>query len=214
MDIAAQDDRVEPIPGALWERLRAQPTRAPEHLALAALDRFADPAARWAEMMRAHHTGPEIGKIAVAKHRRLSRLEGAALGLGGFFTAAGDFAALAWLQCRLVFFVAAGYGFDPHHEMRPAELLFLTGIYPSPAAARESLDGVGRSMAVHFVDQKTSGGDDDKSLIAELARFGGTYAAKKGLVKMIPIIASPINSVQNAHATDELGTKAMKFYGG
>lgn len=213
METTAQDERVEQMPEALWARLRAEPQRAPEHIALAALDRFADPAAHWATLMRAHHEPAEIGRIAVAKHRRMARLEGAALGLGGILTSIPDFAALAWLQCRMVFFIAAGHGFDPHHPMRPAELLFLTGIYPSPAEARESLDGVARSMASHYVDQKTSS-DDDRSLIAQLVRMGGGYAAKKGLIKMIPIIASPINAVQNAAATDDLGRRALKYYGG
>ena len=216
MAAPAIDDRIEAPPEGLWSRLRSEPHRAPEHVALAALDRFAEPAAEWAGMMRPHYEPAEIGRRTVAKHRRLARLEGAALGLGGIFTAAPDFMALAWLQCRMIFFVAAGYGFDPHHEMRPAELLFLTGIYPSAAAARESLDGVGRTMAAHYVNQKTggTGSADDRSLVAELARFSGVYLAKKGAIKFIPLIASPINAVENAGATDRLGKRATKYYGG
>ncbi len=211
---ADRDDRIESPPEGLWDRLRAEPHRAPEHIALAALDRFADPAADWAAGMRPRYEPPRLARHTVAKHRRLARIEGAALGIGGWITSAPDFVALAWLQCRMVFYVGAAYGFDPHDPMRPAELLFLTGIYPSAMEARESLDGVGRSMAAHYVGQKTSGNADDRSLFAELARFSGVYFAKRGAIKMIPFVASPINSFANARATDRLGKTAIRYYGG
>src|ERR671919_258096 len=94
------------------------------------------PAERWTQVSG---TGPEAARLARAKHVRLSVVEGAALGLGGMFTAAADMGALMWIQSRMVFFIAASYGFEPDHPMRPAELLALYGIYETPAEAREAL---------------------------------------------------------------------------
>ena len=65
-----------------------------------------------------------------------------------------DLVSLAWLQSRMVFFIAAAYGWDPHDPMRPAELLALTGLYSDPAGARAALDGVGTSVAEHWVGSK------------------------------------------------------------
>ena len=68
--------------------------------------------------------------MAKRRHASLARLEGAATGVGGFLTVVPDIVLLAWIQSRLVFFVAAAYGFDPRDPMRPAELLVLRDLYP------------------------------------------------------------------------------------
>ena len=137
------DERVGPLPDPLWRRIVADPERAPELMALAASKRFADPAAGWAREASAWHKPDRLAHKAYAKHVHLSRGEGLALGLGGMTTAAANVAGLGWIQARMVFFVAAAPGYDPHDPMRPAELLYLWGVYETPAAARESLDGLG-----------------------------------------------------------------------
>ena len=100
-------DRVEPVPRSLWERLRTEPERAPELIALAAAERHGPAAARWAALTAAHRAPARTAETARRKHIRLSRLEGAVTGLGGAVTAAADLAALAWIQSRRVFFIAA-----------------------------------------------------------------------------------------------------------
>ena len=89
--------------------------------------------------------------MAKRRHATLARFEGAATGVGGIFTAVPDVVLLAWIQSRLVFFVAAAYGFDPHDPMRPAELLVLRDLYPDPQTARQALDGIGKTVAEAYV---------------------------------------------------------------
>src|SRR4051794_41933813 len=76
------------VPESLWRRIRAEPERAPEHIALAAAERFAPQAARWVQVAGPGKTPESLAKTALKKHVRVSRLEGAALGIGGFTTAA------------------------------------------------------------------------------------------------------------------------------
>ena len=71
--------------------------------------------------------------MAKRRHAAMARFEGAATGVGGFITVVPDIVLLAWIQSRLVFFIAAAYGFDPRDPMRPAELLVLRDLYPDPA---------------------------------------------------------------------------------
>ena len=111
----------------------AQPERAPELIALAAADRFGPQAAEWARIAGAGHSPKQLARVAYKKHVRLARLEGGALGIGGVFTAAPDMVALLWIQSRMVFYIAAAYGYDPCHPMRPAEYLALQGLYDTPA---------------------------------------------------------------------------------
>lgn len=201
---------VESIPAGLWERVRSQPERAPELIALAAAERFAEPAERWTAVAG---MGAEAAALARKKHVRLSVMEGAALGLGGAFTAAADMAALVWIQSRMVFFIAASYGFEPGHPMRPAELLALYGIYDTPAEAREALDGVGRPLAAQMVQKQLSRSDDGK-VAQRLLKLVGKRVAKRGALRVVPLLASPINAVSNRASTSDLGDRALRYYGG
>jgi hypothetical protein len=191
--------------------VRAQPDRAPELIALAAAERLAPGAERWA----AEHAGdpPEkLARRAVKRHVRVSRLEGATAGLAGALGIAPDLVALAWVECRMVFHVAASFGFDPHHPMRPAEMLALQGVYPTAQEAREGLDGAGRHMAIAYAEGKVAGGD--AKLRSQLLKMVGERVAHRAAAKVIPGVASPINAIQNGNAVAELGEKAIRFYGG
>ena len=206
-----ETEQVEELPGSLWQRLRAEPERAPEHLALAAAERFAPPAERWAALMTRHHTPADAARIAYRKHVRRSGLEGAAAGLGGALTIVPDLAALAWIQGRMVFFIAAAYGYDPRHPMRPAELLALQGIYGTAADARAALDGAGIPLARQYVESKRR---SDEQLAARLVKLVGRKAAKRAVLKVVPVLSSPISAVQNRQATADLGQRALLYYGG
>ena len=204
-------DRVENAPRELWEEIRAHPDRAPELIALAASERLAPGAARWAE----DHAGTPphvLGRRAVKTHVRMSRLEGAAAGLAGVWGIVPDLALLAWLESRMVFHVAAAFGFDPRHPMRPAELLALQGLYDTPQDARAALDGVGQHVALAYAEGKLSGGDD--RLRSRLVKMAGEHMARRTAGKLIPFVASPIMAVQNGNAVAELGERTLRFYGG
>ena len=126
------------LPPGLWDRLRLDPVRAPEHISLAAARTFAPQAAAWATDKRSRYavSPAELATMAKRRHATLARLEGAATGVGGFVTVVPDMVALIWIQARLVFYIAAAYGYDPHDPMRPAELLVLYDFYPDPQTAR------------------------------------------------------------------------------
>lgn len=205
---------IETPPSTLRERLLAEPERAPELVALAASDRFAEPARRWAERMGARgHSPQEMARIAVRRHTRIARAEGAVVGLGGAITSAADLVALVWVQSRLVFFVAAAYGYDPAHPMRPAELLALHELYDTPAAAREALDGIGRSLATAMAGRAFDN-RRERTLRSKLLGFVGRKVAKRMVARTIPFLASPIAAVQNGNLTAEMGARALRFYGG
>jgi hypothetical protein len=200
------------VPESLWRRLRAQPDRAPEHIALAAAERFAPQAEEWIRAAGGGHTPQSLAKTAYKKHVRLARLEGAALGLGGFWTAAPDLIGLIWIQSRMVFYIAASYGYDPRHPMRPAELLMLQDVYPTAEEARAALDGTGRRMAGALAKRAMSGGRET-ALGRQLARYAGRRIAERYGGRLVPLIGSPISAVQNAGATKDLGRRTLAYYG-
>jgi len=207
------DDTLRQLPRGLWERLRADPARAPEHLALAAADYHGPAAEAWAAEKRATFaSGPEeLARMAKARHATLARFGGAASGVGGFVTVLPDLAALAWIQSRLVFFVAAAYGYDANDRMRPAELLVLQGLYPDPVSARAALDGVGRSVASAYVGQRMN---RDEALTGRLLKMVGKSATKRLAGRLIPGVAVVVNAVGNERDTRALADRAIAFYGG
>ena len=144
-----EETRQRELPPSLWERLRADPVRAPEYIALAASERHAPAAAAWVEerKQRYAHSAPELAQMAKRKHAALARFGGAATGVGGIVTAIPDLAAAAWIQSRLVFFIAAAYGYDPNDPMRPAELLVIRGLYRDPQEARRRSTASARSSS-------------------------------------------------------------------
>jgi len=202
------------LPGRLWLQLKADPVRAPEHLALAAGEVHGPAAAEWISAMRGRyaHQPPEIALMARRRHATLSRWTGAAGGVGGAWTMLPDIAALAWLQSRMVFFIAAAYGYDPLDPMRPAEYLALREFYPDALSARAALDGVGTTVAEQYVGGKLTGSNE--KLLSRLTKLTVRKGGTKLAAKAIPGFAIAFNALTNERETRALGKLAMKFYGG
>ena len=66
---------MERPPKSLWNRILAQPERAPELIALAASDRFGPQAEQWVRVAGAGHTPEELARVAYKKHVRLARVD-------------------------------------------------------------------------------------------------------------------------------------------
>jgi EcsC protein family len=202
---------LERPPKSLWDRLLAEPERAPEHIALAAAERFGPQAEEWVRIAGPGHTPEELAKVAYRKHVRLARVEGGLLGVGGAITAAPDVVALIWIQSRMVFYIAAAYGYDPRHPMRPAELLALEGVYPTPAEAREALDGMGKLMAQAMVEKALASRDSDR-LHRRLLNYLAKRMARRYAARLIPFVGAPLGAIQNGNATKEIGRLALDYY--
>ena len=151
--------------------------------------------------------------MAFRKHVRLARLEGAALGMGGVFTAAPDIVALIWIQSRMTFYIAAAHGYDPTHPMRPAELLALQGFYDTPAEARRRLDGVGKRLAQAAVERALSHRNTE-SLQRRLSKYVARRLARRYAGRFIPLIGAPLGAIQNGGVTKVVGRLALDYYGG
>jgi EcsC protein family len=200
-------------PEKLWNRILAEPDRAPEYIALVAAERFAPQAEEWVRIAGPGHTPARLAKVAYRKHVRLARLEGGALGLGGVFTAAPDMVALLWIQSRMIFYIAAASGYDPRHPMRPAELLALQGLYETPAEARAALDGVGKRLAQAMVERAISHRSMD-SIHRRLLKYLAKRLARRYAGRYIPFVGAPLGAWQNAGVTKRIGKLALEYYGG
>jgi hypothetical protein len=207
----AEIQQIERPPQRVWQRILAEPDRAPEYIALAAAERFGPQAAEWVRIAGPGHTPEELARTAFRKHVRLARLEGGALGVGGAITAAPDMVALLWIQSRMVFYIAAAYGYDPRHPMRPAEYLTLQGLYETPAEAREALDGVGKRMAQAMVERALEG-RESSALHLKVAKYIAKRLARRYAGRLVPFIGAPLGAIQNGSMTKQLGQRALSYY--
>ena len=201
------------VPESLWKKIRADPVRAPEHIARAAAAQHGPAADAWAAEKRRRfaHDGRELAVMAKRRHATLARFEGAATGVGGVITLVPDMVGLAWIQTRLVFFVAAAYGYDPRDPMRPAELLVLMELYDDVHEARAALDGIGTTVAAAYVGNKLQ---REETLAMRLARMVGKRAVRRVAWRFIPVAAIVFNAVANERDTRALADRAIRFYGG
>ncbi len=222
-DATEQGDReeVRQLPERLWQQLCSDPTRAPQYLALAAIDRWGQQARNYADEVRREHpdaTNGELAQMVKSRHAMLARMEGAAAGVpGSFAPLAGsaaailpDLGALAWIQSRMVVHIAAVYGHDTPDRETAAELLVLQGIYNTTEAARVALTEASKRVATRVVNQYVKGAT--LVLLRNLFRYVGIRFTRTGLLKAVPFIAIPINAGVNEAATRSLAKKAINYY--
>jgi hypothetical protein len=201
------------VPGSLWKQIRTDPIRAPEHIALAASAQHGPSAEAWAAEKRRRfaHEGRDLAEMAKRRHATLARFEGAATGVGGIITLLPDMVGLAWIQTRLVFYVAAAYGYDPRDPMRPAELLVLMELYDDVHEARAALDGMGKTIAEAYVGSKL---EREEVLAMRVAKMLGRRGIRRVAWRVVPFAAIVFNSVANERSTRALADRAIRFYGG
>ncbi|MEU8000924.1 EcsC family protein [Catellatospora sp. NPDC049111] len=219
---AELDVRDAPPPG-LWQRMKADPQYAPEHLALEAVARIGPQAAAWVARMRTRypHMHPDgLAQLAVKRFRRHARFTGAVSGSVGLPGAIADLATLAWTQSRLVLHLAAVYGVDPTHPDRATDLLVLQRVHKATEAARLALgvaqgrEGVGVALAKGV---GTSAGRAPVTravgrLSWKLAQMAGMRAVRKVAAKAIPFAAIVFGAWANASTVNDLASRAINLY--
>ncbi|WP_308121132.1 EcsC family protein [Paractinoplanes bogorensis] len=206
-------------PGSLWQRMKADPQYAPEHLALEAVRRLGPEAAAWAERERANHperTPDQLADSAVKRFTNLARISGAVSGATGLPGAVLDVGVLAWNQARMVLHIAAAYGHDPAAPERATDLLVLQRVHKVAATARLALGvAAGRERAAHLF-----AGAGTRPLTGVMMRLGvklaqmaGVRAAKRMFAKVIPGASIVLGTWANSAATKDLARRSRELFG-
>jgi hypothetical protein len=214
---AGVDEEIAAPPAGLWERMKADPQYAPEHLALEAVRRLGPEAARWVERVRAARpelSPDELADVAVGKFVNLARLSGAVSGAAGLPGAVVDIGVLAWTQARMVLHVAACYGVDPTREERATDLLVLQKVHKVAETARVALSvAAGREEAGALLrGAEAPIGQVMLRLGGKLAQMAGVRAAKKLFAKAIPGAAIVLGTWANSSATKDLALRARAMF--
>jgi len=215
---SASDDTDDVPSGGLWQRMKADPQYAPEHLALEAVRRLGPGARDWVADTRARYPGihpDQVAVLAVKRFTKHARLSGAVSGATGLPGAVVDVGVLAWTQSRMVLHVAAAYGVDPTHRDRAVDLLVLQKVHKIAETARLTLSvAAGRERASELFarsGQAPLGGVMLK-LGVKLAQMAGVGAARKLFAKVVPGAAVILGTWANSSATTDLAQRAITLY--
>ncbi|MDQ8046954.1 MAG: EcsC family protein [Solirubrobacteraceae bacterium] len=206
------------LPKGLIADLRADPTYALETLAMAAVDVHGPAAAKWkASRGQLRYSKEQFARSAIQRSVNSARVEGAAMGMGGFLTIVPDTAALAWILTREVIFVAAAYGFDPTDPRRAAEVLVVCEIYDSVPKAQDALDHRGERIVTaiaktQVVSALKNRGRKERTLGNKLLRYSGKKLADKYGGRLVPGVGAVLGALDNAAAAKSTGERAIAFY--
>jgi hypothetical protein len=189
---------------------RDRPMHAAELLALAAVAHYGPGAATnigWLREQYPNAAGEGIARAAAHRFVRQARTRGAVAGLAGPVAVLLDAGTLHALHADLILHVAAAHGRDPSAPERAAELLYLLGVHDSAAEA---------STAVSSAIEPTAGATGDPTRLGRpLARtltLGVLRVGVRRMLRLIPGAGALIGAVANARATEEMVTRALRFY--
>lgn len=217
--VPAPPEEIDAPPAGLWERMRADPQYAPEHLALEAVHRIGPAANAWAAAVRAREPQlhPDaLAHRAIARFTRHARLSGAISGAAGLPGAVLDMGVLAWTQSRMVLHIAAAYGVDAADPNRATDLLVLQRVHKAAEGARLALGvATGRERigtAVATISGRSSRRRAFGQLALKLAQMAGVRAAKRLVAKILPFASIVLGTWANSAATKELSRRTLAHY--
>jgi hypothetical protein len=205
-------------PGSLWDRMKADPQYAPEHLALEAVRRLGPEARRWADRTRAERPGisaDQLADLAIRRFTNLARLSGAVSGAAGLPGAVVDVGVLAWTQARMALHIAAAYDHDPTGPDRATDLLVLQRVHKVAETARLALGVAAGRERANRLFEPAAGRPLTGVMVrlgVKLAQMAGIRAAKRMFAKMIPGAAVVLGSWVNSAATTDLARRARALY--
>jgi uncharacterized protein (DUF697 family) len=205
-------------PQSLWQKMKADPEYAPEHLVLEAITRLGPPAQVWADRVRARYPGIPADTVASIAARRFTthaRLSGAAAGATGLPGALIDVGVLAWTQARMVLHIAAAYGADPTDPERATDLLVLQNIHKVTQTARTALAVARGHEQAGALFGKAASAPMAQVLILlglKLAQMAGVKAAKKMFAKMVPGASIILGTWANSSSTKDLARRTVVLY--
>lgn len=144
-ELSAVDTEHQPTTRALFRLVGRHPAHMPEYLVLFSVARQGPEIRAWVQRHGAVPGSPEYEEL-LDKLRRESvgfaRLNGALAGTPLFISLVPAFLTVLSEQARMALRIAALNGKDPGAPERAAELLVITGVYPSVHQAAAGLKGL------------------------------------------------------------------------
>ncbi|MFF5082084.1 hypothetical protein ACFY36_33975 [Actinoplanes sp. NPDC000266] len=190
-----------------WAGLIADPARAPELLAIAAVQTLGPRAREWADRTREAY--PAAGtdalvRLATRQFTRLGSLTGIVGAVAGAYAPVALLGAAAFTDAELSLHIAAAYGLDPTDEERAADLLVIGRVH---ATKGDAIDALAEARRPAY---------DSKEPLWRIAGFVAAQTAAWVAVKVVnrrfpgtSLLAAFLSNTASANAT---AARAAKYY--
>ncbi len=172
-----------------WADVVAEPGRAPERLAAAAVRQLGPEAAHWVAAAKDRYpraTPDGLARLASRQFTKVARREGLANGAAGLLGSLAATGALARTHARLVLHIAAAYGLDPRAPERARDLVELLRIPRRSEPARAA--------------------------VADSGRLIGPFLLRRASARLLPFGAAIAAAVHGGQSTTDLAARAMRHY--
>jgi uncharacterized protein (DUF697 family) len=145
----------------------------------------------------------------VRDYRTMAAAEGAVTGAGGFLFGLADFPLLLGLKLKLLFDVAALYGYDVKDY---TERLYLLHVFQLAFSSQHTRNDVYRQLADWEAYRHTLPADVHEFDWRTFQQEYRDYIDLAKLAQLVPIIGAAVGAVANYRLIEQLGNTAMNCY--
>ncbi|MCB2379179.1 EcsC family protein [Hymenobacter sp. BT635] len=151
----------------------------------------------------------EAVRRQVKYYRNTATAEGAVTGAGGLLLGLADFPLLLGIKLKLLFEIAALYGFDAHDY---TERLYLLHVFQLAFSSQHSRNEVYKRLADWDAYRQTLPTDPQAFDWRTFQQEYRDYIDLAKLAQLVPVIGAAVGAVANYRLLEQLGDTAMNCY--
>ena len=145
----------------------------------------------------------------IRDYRTMATAEGAVTGAGGFLLGLADFPLLLGLKMKLLFDIAALYGYDVHDY---TERLYLLYIFQLAFSSQHTRNETYRRLADWDTYRLSLPLDPEEFDWRTFQQEYRDYIDLAKMAQLVPVIGAAVGAVANYKLIDQLGDTAMNCY--
>jgi len=148
-------------------------------------------------------------RARIRDYRTMATAEGAVTGAGGFLLGLADFPLLLSLKLKLLFDVAALYGYDVRDY---PERLYLLHVFQLAFSSQHTRNETYRRLATWETYRHTLPADVNEFDWRTLQQEYRDYIDLAKMAQLVPVIGAAVGAVANFKLIEQLGDTAMNCY--
>jgi uncharacterized protein (DUF697 family) len=148
-------------------------------------------------------------RARIRDYRTMATAEGAVTGAGGFLLGLADFPLLLGIKMKLLFDIAALYGYDVHDY---TERLYLLYIFQLAFSSQHTRNETYRRLADWDTYRLSLPLDPEEFDWRTFQQEYRDYIDLAKMAQLVPVIGAAVGAVANYKLIDQLGDTAMNCY--
>jgi len=148
-------------------------------------------------------------RVRIRDYRTMATAEGAVTGAGGFLLGLADFPLLIGLKMKLLFDIAALYGYDVHDY---TERLYLLHVFQLAFSSQQARNETYRRLAAWDAYRLSLPLNPEEFDWRTFQQEYRDYIDLAKMAQLVPVIGAAVGAVANYKLIEQLGDTAMNCY--